>query len=375
MALEIPIEEIALNPFNSRLRYANSNIQRIARSLDKQGQLVTVRVRMLSGKWKYQLIFGHRRLLAAKHLGWKTIRAEVIDVDDQTALEQSLVENFEHEDLSDYEKAIIFRRINLEFHKTFEEIGKCVGINRQHVSNYISMLDLFDSEQIKSDPSLLEALYCITEHHARVLRRVDDPKTRLNLIRMVCNDKLSVRDLSNVVGHLRSWFKYRDNEAPVNEKDVRQLIEKNRNDEAEEIARVVTNEFELPRKGDYTSFEKMHLYEDGFSLFSSFPPFERVEENTALDKERDWFFRVAPKLSWQMRNFKVKFVENVALATLDVHYSGSIKGRSMNMRVRGTVVLVKRKKSWKILHEHWSGLQDNQELLKKIEQLSIAELR
>jgi ParB family chromosome partitioning protein len=93
--------------------------------LKENGQLVRIHVRP-SEKYpgKYDLIYGHRRFLAAKKLSWKTIKAEIEDATEEEMAIQSLVENVQREDLSDYEKTLFFQKLSTEFKMTYQQIGK-----------------------------------------------------------------------------------------------------------------------------------------------------------------------------------------------------------------------------------------------------------
>ena len=56
-----------------------SEIDGLAESLSKEGQLSPIRIRKHPAiKRSFLVVFGNRRLAAARKLGWKTIRAEVI---------------------------------------------------------------------------------------------------------------------------------------------------------------------------------------------------------------------------------------------------------------------------------------------------------
>src|SRR5487761_1764618 len=365
LLLELPLASIESNPYNSRIKYHSIAIERLAQSLRANGQLTVVKVRpSAQHQGKYELVFGHRRVMAARKLGWKTIRAETVNASEEEMIDQSLVENFEHEDLSDYEKALIFERMSREFGKTYEQIGKMLGISKQHVSNYMGMLRLFGPEVLSSNPELFDAVQQMSEHHARVLSRIDDLNTKKDLAQMIAKDRLSVKELTNIIGRLRSWFtveerKTEDAGSGVDEEIWCDSPESTRHgrdqeDAIEEITKIVLNEFRLAHKGDFNSYKNMHLFGEGFSIYSAFPPFGRFEGNEALSKERQWFYEIAPKLSWKIRDLKINILGEVALATLTVSYSGTYLGDSLKMELRGTVVLTRKEVSWKILHEHWS---------------------
>ena len=193
-ALTIPLEAIEVSPFDSRLR--SEDVSKLANSLRSSGQLVPIRVRASpSKKNRYQLIYGHRRLLAARMLGWKTIRADIVQVNDYESAIQSFIENYERNQLSDYEKGLVFERFSTEFNMTYEEIGERVGVSRQTVSNYVAMTRLFSKETMTSKPELVVAMQKITEHHSRILLQVSDQRNRRDLALMVAKDGLSVRDI------------------------------------------------------------------------------------------------------------------------------------------------------------------------------------
>ena len=366
MLLELPLASIESNPYNSRIKYSSTAIDRLAQSLRTNGQLSVVKVRpSTKHEGQYELVFGHRRVLAARKLGWKKIRAEIVNASQEEMINQSLVENFEHEDLSDYEKALIFERMNKEFGRTYEQIGKMLGISKQHVSNYMGMLRLFSPEVLSSKPELLASIQQMSEHHARVLSRVDDLNTKSDLACMIAKDNLSVKELTNIVGRLRSWFTAVERQPEVIEggiggekiwfddnKEIRRSS--GQEDEIEEVAKIVLNEFRFAQSGDFDSYKDMHLFGKGFSIYSAFPPFGRFEGIEALSKERQWFYEIAPKLSWKIRDLKIDTLGKAALATLTVSYSGKYLGDSLKMELRGTVVLTRKDLSWKILHEHWS---------------------
>ena len=350
-----------MNPYNSRITYDGSSIASMASSLEQAGQLVAAKARPSpSDPRKYQLIYGHRRFLAAKKLGWSSMRIEIVDADNQQMIEQSLIENLEHDGISDYEKALVFERMNREMNKTYDEIGKLIGISKQHVSNYIAMLRLFDQVRVNSNAELFEAVKHVTEHHARILSRVEDSQTREELAMLIFREKLSVKELSNLVGRLRSWFPPPGAAEDCAQSEVRETLVGSYDnrlyaEEMRKIKQVLYSEFELVRQGDFDSFKNMHMFGEGYSLYGAFPPLIRYDDDRALPRERMWFYEIAPSLDCKIGSVKIDIFGTVALATLIVDYSGIYRKEQFRMRSRGTVVLLKKENNWKIYHEHWSA--------------------
>ncbi len=202
--LQLPIELIEPNIFLTR--YSEPvEIEDLAQSIQSQGQLEAIGVRphpVKSGH--YQIIYGHRRLAAIKTLGHKTIRAEVKTTNDIGMLQMALVENLQRQDISDFEKGMLFRNLSEHFDLTYDEIGKMVGKSKQLVSNHIAMTRVCSISSIESDQDLIPCLQKITEAHARVLARVRDEKERIRLLKLTIKEHLCAREVQALVGRPRN---------------------------------------------------------------------------------------------------------------------------------------------------------------------------
>jgi ParB family chromosome partitioning protein len=97
----LPITSIQPSARNPRTHV--DNIDELASSLKAHGLLQPVLVRRRGST--YELIGGHRRLEAAKLLGWREIPAVVREETDDQAYILTLVENLPREDLSPKEEA------------------------------------------------------------------------------------------------------------------------------------------------------------------------------------------------------------------------------------------------------------------------------
>jgi ParB family chromosome partitioning protein len=201
--LDLPVELIEPNPFLTR--YSGSQqIDDLAQSIETQGQLEPIAVRMHpQNSDRYQVIYGHRRLAAIKKLKQKTIRAEVKSVDDAGMLEMSVVENLQRQDISDFEKGMLFRNLSENFRMTYDDIGRMIGKSKQLVSNHIAMTKLFSEAELESDPSLIYCLQEITEAHARILAQVQDKHERIKLLKITVKEHLCAREIKALVGRPR----------------------------------------------------------------------------------------------------------------------------------------------------------------------------
>jgi ParB family transcriptional regulator, chromosome partitioning protein len=96
------------------LRAYMLNLNELADSIKKIGLLQPIVVRMNSSD-KFEVVAGNRRLNACKNLGWRKIACHVVELDDKTAFEVSIVENVQRHTLNPIEEGLAFRKYVNEF--------------------------------------------------------------------------------------------------------------------------------------------------------------------------------------------------------------------------------------------------------------------
>jgi ParB/RepB/Spo0J family partition protein len=201
---EISIDSLDPNLFVTRY-FEDSDIDGLAQSIEAQGQLEAIGVRRSpSHPNRYQIIYGHRRVAAIKKLGLKTVKAEVKNVDDRMMLQMAITENLQRQNVSDYEKGLLFRNLSETFDLTYEEIGRMIGKSKQLVSNHIAMTRLFSETELKRDKELGRCLSLITEAHARVLGRIVETEERGKLMKLAVRDRLCAGELRSLSGRHRN---------------------------------------------------------------------------------------------------------------------------------------------------------------------------
>jgi ParB family chromosome partitioning protein len=96
--MQVSIDEIKVK---KRIRKDYGDIQALAESMKRFGQINPI---VLNNR--NQLIAGGRRLEAARYLGWRTINAVIMDIDDRISkLEYEVEENRQRQDFSPVEVA------------------------------------------------------------------------------------------------------------------------------------------------------------------------------------------------------------------------------------------------------------------------------
>jgi ParB family chromosome partitioning protein len=184
---EIPVEQIAPNPYQPRRTFGSEAIDELTRSVAEHGVIQPLIVRRVSAD-RYQLIAGERRFRAAQKAGLKAVPVVVKDnVSNEASLEIALIENVQREDLNPIEEAIAYQQLHQEFGLTQDEIAKKVGKERSTVANFLRLLKLPD--EVKT----LLAGGQLSMGHARALLSVDDRKKQQAIALRVVKQGLNVR--------------------------------------------------------------------------------------------------------------------------------------------------------------------------------------
>jgi ParB family chromosome partitioning protein len=188
---EIPVAAIKPNPYQPRDAFDEEALGSLADSIREVGLLQPVLVRPAGDG--FELIAGERRLRAAKRVGLQSIPALVRETDDNTALEQALVENVQREELNPLEEAAAYQQLIEDFHLTHEKVASRVGKSRAAISNTLRLLQLPPAIQRGVREGQLSM------GHARALRGTPDRAFQELLAKRVANDDLSVRAVEEMV--------------------------------------------------------------------------------------------------------------------------------------------------------------------------------
>jgi ParB family transcriptional regulator, chromosome partitioning protein len=184
---QIPITQIAPNPYQPRKAFNEASIEELARSVREHGIVQPIVVTRTSDS-NYRLIAGERRLRAAQRAGLQTVPAVIKELlKEGDSLQIALIENIQREDLNPIEEAGAYHQLHDEFGLTQEEISRRVGKERSTVANFLRLLRLPDS--VKE----LLAAGQLTMGHARALLSVDSAKRQEQLAERVVKSNLNVR--------------------------------------------------------------------------------------------------------------------------------------------------------------------------------------
>jgi ParB/RepB/Spo0J family partition protein len=181
----IPVDRITPNPEQPRLVFDEDTLQELAASIREHGVLQPILVRPL-GNHQFQLIAGERRWRASKIAGHATIPALVEEIDDDTALEISIIENLQREDLSPLDEAGMYDRMIHEHGYSVRKLAQKLGKDKGYLENRLRLADA---------PPEVRQLVSVrkdTLSHAYELLKVEDPKKRRRLAEQVARGELTL---------------------------------------------------------------------------------------------------------------------------------------------------------------------------------------
>src|SRR5579864_1271755 len=104
--LQVDIDLIDPSPYQPRTRFREEALDELARSITASGIVQPLVVRRMGNR--YQLIAGERRWRAAQRAGLRRVPVVIRDVPEQSAIEMTVVENLQREDLNPIEQARAF---------------------------------------------------------------------------------------------------------------------------------------------------------------------------------------------------------------------------------------------------------------------------
>jgi ParB family transcriptional regulator, chromosome partitioning protein len=187
---QIDIDLIEPSPYQPRTRFREEALDELARSIKSSGIIQPLVVRPIGNR--FQLIAGERRWRAAQRAGLTKVSAIVRQVPDELALEMTLVENIQREDLNAIEAARAFERLMDEFQLTQEAVAERTGKDRATVANSIRLLKLEPTIQDWIEEGKL------TAGHGRALLAVADSPLRMRYAQRASRGGLTVRQIERL---------------------------------------------------------------------------------------------------------------------------------------------------------------------------------
>jgi len=191
---QIPVGEIQPNPFQTRIQVDEVSLNELADSIKVQGVLQPIVLRKVADG-KLQLVAGQRRWLASQRAGKSTVPAIVRQLSDEQAIELTIIENLQREDLNPLDQAAAFEKLSSTCGLTQEQIAQRTGKDRATVANYMRLLRLPD--EVRNHLRTGE----LTMGHARALMALAGSEDQTSAAKKVINLAMSVRQTETLVAN------------------------------------------------------------------------------------------------------------------------------------------------------------------------------
>jgi ParB family chromosome partitioning protein len=190
---EAPVDAISPNPQQPRaLNDDDPQLRELAASISEYGLLQPLLV-TISGQDDhgplFQLIAGERRWRAARLAGLHAVPVVIREATPQLMLEMALIENLQRTDLNPLEEAQGYLMLIEEYGLTQELVAQRIGRNRATIANTVRLLQL--PEEVRE--ALVTMPRAFTEGHARAVLQINGDAARINAMKMIIAQGMSVR--------------------------------------------------------------------------------------------------------------------------------------------------------------------------------------
>jgi len=176
----VPVERILPNPFHSRKNCDGEAIIRLADSIKRYGIIEPIGVRRFTAG-KYELVFGERRLCAAKLADVERVPCIILEnITRKTSCELNYIENIMREPFDIHEKADSIETLLRRFDMSDDEICRNLSVYRDE------MRFLLDVQRLTSEEKRLASSCKLTSDQLRHIMKIDNIHVRKHLMRIIC---------------------------------------------------------------------------------------------------------------------------------------------------------------------------------------------
>ena len=215
--MKVKISSVEPNREQPRKHFDEDALLELSESIKQYGVLQPLLVS--DKKDYYEIIAGERRWRAAKMAGLKEVPVIVKEFTNQEAVEISLIENIQREDLNPIEEAMAYRRLMEEFRLKQDEIAERVSKSRTAVTNSMRLLKLDEKVQ----QMLIDEM--ISAGHARAILALPTGDLQATVAMRVFDEKLSVRETEKLVKSLLEPPKEKKQERNTTEDAIYESLE------------------------------------------------------------------------------------------------------------------------------------------------------
>ena len=188
---KVSISDLVSNKFQPRKLFDKDSLEELTNSIKERGIIQPIIVRKSSDdNFKYEIIAGERRWLAAQKAGLHEVPIVITDINDLKSLEFAIVENVQRNDLNAIEEARGYQRLIEQFSYDQEKVAQFIGKSRSHIANFLRLLGLPEEVLRLIETKKLSA------GHAKILVGLSNAEF---VAKKIIEKNLSVRQTENFV--------------------------------------------------------------------------------------------------------------------------------------------------------------------------------
>ncbi len=195
LVVQVAIAGISSSPYQTRQFDEGNDLSEMVASVKNHGILQPILLRETE-TGGYELVAGERRLRAAQLAELETIPAIVSRLSDQDAVEISIIENAQRENLNPIEEAKAFAILSKRFSLSQSDIAQAIGKHRAVISNSLRLL------QLDAEVQDFLAAGQLSAGHGRLLLSLENSQLQRRLARRAARSSMSVRKLEELITRL-----------------------------------------------------------------------------------------------------------------------------------------------------------------------------
>lgn len=195
--MDIPIDAIEPSPYQARQEFAD--LEELAEAIRTHGFTSRIRVRTHpTSAERYQLVYGERRLRAAKLAGLTLIPCDVAQHSDADLREIGLIENLQRQDLAALEEAQAFRIMIDQNGYSIRTLAERIGKSKGYIQNKLDLL------RTPADVQQMISRHADTQTAGLIIAQLPTEEQRHPLIEGVVAGTLDTRRVREMVDAILS---------------------------------------------------------------------------------------------------------------------------------------------------------------------------
>jgi ParB family chromosome partitioning protein len=209
---QLSVSDLVPNKYQPRKIFDETSLEDLTNSIKQRGVIQPIIVRKSNDdNYKFEIIAGERRWLAAQKAGLHTVPVVITNIDDLKSLEFAIVENVQRYDLNPLEEAQGYKRLIDEFNYDQDKVSKFIGKSRSHIANCLRLLTL--------PPEVIHMVENkkISAGHAKILVGMENAEF---VAKKIIEKRLSVRDAEKFVNLFKKKAGKLKNVKDANIKDL-----------------------------------------------------------------------------------------------------------------------------------------------------------